>query len=193
MPRPSQLPVQAVLQTARSTTGTHSWGTDPQKPWMVFCDSAEEVNPVWRRLRQIVQLKKSIVKISPAIAFRLVARKREVSYSLAVFVASLPPSLGGGRLKSTKNTVLACPSLVHQTSSVSPRRLDLRIRELCARVLSADDKSFAPILSELRSALHEHAAKIREMAVRQIAPPRKTGLRRPEEEPCQSTLTPTSD
>ena len=88
---------------------------------------------------------------------------------------------------------MGSPLNVRQIFPVSPRRLDIRIRELCARAVSADDKSFAPILSELRLALHEHAAKMREMAVQQIAPRKKMRLRRPEEEPCQSTLTPIND
>ena len=44
-------------------------GNQSAKLW-VFCDSAEEVQLVWRRKRQIVQLKKSIVKISGAMKGR---------------------------------------------------------------------------------------------------------------------------
>ena len=111
----------------------------------------------------------------------------------AVSIACYRQHPKGRRIRAYSKDLIGLPLKVRQIFPVSSRRLDIRIRELCARAVSADDQSFAPILSELRSALHEHAVKMREMAVRQIAPPRKTRLQRPEEEPCQSTLSPTSD
>jgi hypothetical protein len=46
-------------------------------------------------------------------------------------------------------------------------RLDDRIRGLCAQAATADDANFSETLSELQTALHEHAEKLRDMAVRQ--------------------------
>lgn len=76
---------------------------------------------------------------------------------------------------------------------VSSRRLDIRIRDLCARALTADDHNSAPILEELQVALHQHATQLREMALRQMAGPKKVRLRRREDDPCPSTLTQTND
>ncbi len=45
------------------------------------------------------------------------------------------------------------------------RRLDDRIRELCAEVVLAQGTDqLEPILSELKSALHEHIERLRKMA-----------------------------
>ena len=49
------------------------------------------------------------------------------------------------------------------------RRLDDRIRELCRQAVTADDASIAAVLSELRSAMHEHIQHLRKMAVQPLA------------------------
>ena len=55
------------------------------------------------------------------------------------------------------------------------RRLEDRIRELCARAASSEDSEFPIVMSELRSAMHEHIRKIRTLAVRQLAGERPRG------------------
>ena len=44
------------------------------------------------------------------------------------------------------------------------RRLEDRIRELCAKVTQARDDELETHISELNAALQEHAAKLRRMA-----------------------------
>lgn len=85
------------------------------------------------------------------------------------------------------------PLISRHLPVVPSRRLDIRIRELCARAISADDTNFAQILSELRAALHEHAEQMREMAAQQIAARKRYRLRNAEEEPCNPTPILTSD
>ena len=48
------------------------------------------------------------------------------------------------------------------------RRLEDRIRELCIRALTADDAHLEPVLSELKSALQEHTARLRRLAARNL-------------------------
>ena len=48
------------------------------------------------------------------------------------------------------------------------RRLEDRIRELCAKAASASDAETVPILQELRQALHEHARHLRAMAAEKL-------------------------
>ncbi|HEY6337327.1 MAG TPA: hypothetical protein VIW68_02425 [Candidatus Sulfotelmatobacter sp.] len=54
---------------------------------------------------------------------------------------------------------------------------DNRIRELCARVVAADDADFSEAIETLRQALHEHAEAVRAMAAIafQLADPHKVG------------------
>jgi len=47
---------------------------------------------------------------------------------------------------------------------VPATRLDDRIRELCARVVSADGDDLGPAISELKSALREHNNRLRKLA-----------------------------
>ena len=68
---------------------------------------------------------------------------------------------------------------------VPSRRLSDRIRELCAEATNAGDANFGEILSELQSALHEHAARAHEMGIRQIAGRTERRLRKTLEEPCE--------
>jgi hypothetical protein len=58
---------------------------------------------------------------------------------------------------------------------VPSRRLEDRIRELCAKAVSSDEAEFTTVMSELRSAMREHIEKIRTLAVRQLAGERPRG------------------
>jgi len=51
------------------------------------------------------------------------------------------------------------------------RKLDNHIRELCARVVSAEGDQLAPLMSELKAALQEHNNRLRQMAVAKLANP----------------------
>lgn len=56
------------------------------------------------------------------------------------------------------------------------RRLQDRIRDLCFKAVAAQDTELEKILGELRKALHEHAERLRKMAVSIPPPPlRRTG------------------
>ena len=48
-------------------------------------------------------------------------------------------------------------------------RLEDRIRDLCAKAVTSDEVELSSVMSELRSAIHEHIAKIRALAIRQVA------------------------
>jgi hypothetical protein len=50
-----------------------------------------------------------------------------------------------------------------------PRRLDDRIRELCAKVVAAQETDLEPSISELKAALREHAARLRKLVARKFA------------------------
>ena len=54
-------------------------------------------------------------------------------------------------------------------------RSDDRIRELCAKAVSSNDAEFPGVLSELRSAIHQHVQRIRTLAVRELAGERPRG------------------
>jgi len=71
-------------------------------------------------------------------------------------------------------------------------RLDDRIRELCAQAIAADNTSFAEVLSELQSALHEHTARLRGAAMRELIA-RKQQRLQPEGEPCKPLATRTNE
>ena len=58
---------------------------------------------------------------------------------------------------------------------VPDRRLEDHIRDLCTKAISSDDSEFASVMSELRSAMREHAQRIRTLAVRQLAGERPRG------------------
>lgn len=49
-------------------------------------------------------------------------------------------------------------------SNMQSRRLEDRIRSLCAKVVSVGDKELAPAISDLQSALREHTDRIRKLA-----------------------------
>jgi hypothetical protein len=48
------------------------------------------------------------------------------------------------------------------------RRLEDRIRELCAKAATASDDETLEVLQELRRALHEHARQLRAMAAQTL-------------------------
>lgn len=48
------------------------------------------------------------------------------------------------------------------------RRLEDRIRELCAKAATASDAETAQVLQELRDALHEHARHLRALAAEKL-------------------------
>ena len=83
---------------------------------------------------------------------------------------------------------MGIPLNLQQYFHVPSRRLDDRIRELCARAVTADESDFLGVVSDLRSALHEHVVGMRKMAVRQIR-----SLRQQEGEPCMPTSKPMSE
>jgi predicted negative regulator of RcsB-dependent stress response len=49
------------------------------------------------------------------------------------------------------------------------RRLEDRIRVLCAKVVTADEGEFGSAFAELNSALHEHSDRLRKLAGRKLA------------------------
>jgi hypothetical protein len=49
------------------------------------------------------------------------------------------------------------------------RRLEDRIRELCAKAVAADSSELSAIFSELKSALHEHSERLRKLAAEKLA------------------------
>lgn len=51
------------------------------------------------------------------------------------------------------------------------RRLEDRIRELCAAVVSADDQEMPRIISRLNAALHEHNERLRKWAAARLPGP----------------------
>ncbi|PYX70086.1 MAG: hypothetical protein DMG78_19950 [Acidobacteria bacterium] len=52
---------------------------------------------------------------------------------------------------------------------VPSRRIDDRIRDLCAKVARSDGNDYEPTLSELKAALREHTDGLRKMAVESLA------------------------
>jgi hypothetical protein len=52
---------------------------------------------------------------------------------------------------------------------VPSRRLEDRIRELCAQAIAPDTTNFTDTLAELRSVLHEHVEQLRKLARQQLA------------------------
>jgi hypothetical protein len=49
-----------------------------------------------------------------------------------------------------------------------PSRLDDRIRELCAKALTAKDPELQRILGELQDSLHEHSERLRRLAAEKL-------------------------
>ena len=56
---------------------------------------------------------------------------------------------------------------------VPSRRLEDRIRELCAKAVSAPDSAdFNEVMQQLRESLREHANRLRQLAARKLQPRR---------------------
>jgi hypothetical protein len=54
---------------------------------------------------------------------------------------------------------------------VPSRRLEDRIRELCAKAVAEDEPAdFSEIMQKLRESLREHANRLRELAARKLRP-----------------------
>ena len=53
--------------------------------------------------------------------------------------------------------------------NMQARRLEDRIRYLCRRALHADSTDFDVILADLRSSLHEHAERLRQVMALRLA------------------------
>jgi len=51
---------------------------------------------------------------------------------------------------------------------VPSRRLDDRIRELCAKVTVASETELMPNISALKAALHEHTERLRKLAATKL-------------------------
>jgi hypothetical protein len=52
---------------------------------------------------------------------------------------------------------------------VPSRRIDDRIRDLCAKVASSQANDYEPTLLELKAALRQHTDRLRKMAVESLA------------------------
>ncbi|HLW88079.1 MAG TPA: hypothetical protein VKR57_06265 [Terriglobales bacterium] len=52
------------------------------------------------------------------------------------------------------------------------RRLEERIRKLCAHALVANEPELTIILAELRDALHKHALRLRQLTADQLVAPK---------------------
>lgn len=60
------------------------------------------------------------------------------------------------------------PLLTVGASNVHSRRLEDHIRDLCAQIIAAPESELEPVLSELKSALHEHSIKLRKLAAEKL-------------------------
>ena len=76
---------------------------------------------------------------------------------------------------------------------VPSRRLDNRIRELCAKATATDTVNVAEVLSELQSSLHEHAQEMRKLASQEIARQRERRLLQTEDALCDWTMEPNNN
>jgi hypothetical protein len=48
------------------------------------------------------------------------------------------------------------------------RRLEDRIRELCAKVIVAHEEEVGPAIADLKAALHEHNTRLRKLAAAKL-------------------------
>jgi len=106
------------------------------------------------------------VVISPEIVFT----KSEHGADARDVTLVLRPTAGNVQeilYRQRQETVGLCRVPYHRSED--------RIRELCAKAVSSDDTEFPGVLSELRSAIHQHVQRIRTLAVRQLAGERPRG------------------
>jgi hypothetical protein len=94
--------------------------------------------------------------------------------------------------RAATSTVYETIFISWEYACVPSYRLDDRIRELCAQATAADDTSFTEVLSELQSALREHTARLRGVAMRELVA-RKQQRLQPEGEPCKPLATRTNE
>lgn len=52
--------------------------------------------------------------------------------------------------------------------NVHSRRLEDHIKDLCAKIIAAPESELEPVLSELKSALHDHSIKLRRLAAEKL-------------------------
>jgi len=52
---------------------------------------------------------------------------------------------------------------------VPSRRLEDKIRQLCAQAIAAPPSEFDPAIAELKLALHEHTERLRQLAASKLA------------------------
>ena len=52
---------------------------------------------------------------------------------------------------------------------VPSRRLEDKIRQLCAEAIAAPQSEFEPAIAELKLALHEHTERLRKLAASKLA------------------------
>jgi hypothetical protein len=58
---------------------------------------------------------------------------------------------------------------LHVREDVPSRRLEDKIRDLCARALTAEAAELEGIFAELKSSLHEHSERLRQTMVTKLA------------------------
>jgi hypothetical protein len=63
---------------------------------------------------------------------------------------------------------------------VSPSPLNERIRELCTKVIAANDADLEVAIAQLNNALREHSQKLREMAAEKLSPKSPSSGRGPQ-------------
>jgi hypothetical protein len=103
---------------------------------------------------------------------------RQVRHLVPIFLHSAPGDsgpfilfnalLGPSRIPKTLYGIWSTPVAFLAIVSSPSRRLDDRIRELCSQALIASNSELDTILSNLRSALRDHAARLRKLAVKKL-------------------------
>jgi hypothetical protein len=69
---------------------------------------------------------------------------------------------------NTENAVWICWREFRDSQSMPSRRLEDRIRELCAKVIVAREEEVAPAIADLKEALHEHNMRLRKLAATKL-------------------------
>jgi len=70
-----------------------------------------------------------------------------------------------------------CRSLQATSGTPLLRRLEDRIRGLCAKAVATDDTAeLRKVLEELRAAIHDHTKRLRKLAVSPVPPERRCSL-----------------
>lgn len=79
-------------------------------------------------------------------------------------------------IRDETNFLQRTPYVWHHRDAAVPcsaplRRLEDRIRELCAKIVAADDDEVATLVSDLQSALREQNNRLRKLAAAKLAGP----------------------